>query len=270
MDLLHFEIIDSHAHMCMNQFDKDRDQVLQRAFQAGIQAILCPADILEPSDLEITLMLTERYQNIIAVAGVHPHHAKSFNPNDMPQVEELAAAQKIKGIGEIGLDFHYNLSPPSHQIEALRCQLELAEKLNLPVILHSRESGNELEKVIQDVRFTRGGILHCFTEDWETAKNMMDHNFLISFSGILTFPNAYPLREVAKKIPIDRLLIETDSPYLIPHPLRREKKRNEPAFVIEVAKTLAEIKNLSFHEVAMQTSESFKSLFMFEISNSRC
>jgi len=258
-------MIDSHAHLCMDQFDTDRDQVLQRAFHAGIQAILCPADIFEPKSLETTLGLTERYQNIIAVAGVHPHNAKSFNPDDSLKIEELAAARKIKGVGEIGLDFHYNFSSPSHQEKALRYQLELAEKLNLPVILHSRESGKELNKAIQDARFTRGGIVHCFTEGWETAKTMMDHNFFISFSGILTFPNAYPIREVAEKIPCERLLIETDSPYLIPHPLRKEKKRNEPAFVIEVAKALAEIKSLSLQELTRQTSENFKSIFQFEI-----
>lgn len=258
-------MIDSHAHLSMKQFDEDREPVIERAFRAGIEAILCPADIVEPEGLEITFGLTEKYNNIIAVAGVHPHNAKSFEHGCILKIQELAKARKIKGVGEIGLDFHYNFSPPAQQEEALRHQLELAEKLHLPVILHSRKSGRDLERTIQDLRFTQGGIVHCFTEDWETAKKMMDHNFYISFSGILTFPNAHPLREVAKKIPLEKLLVETDSPYLVPQPYRRKKKRNEPVFVKEVARTLAEIKNLSLNTLARQTSGNFKSLFMFEI-----
>ncbi len=254
-------MIDSHAHLCLKQFDEDRERVIERAFQAGIEAILCPADIIEPRDLDITFDLAEKYSNIIAVAGVHPHKAKSFDSSSLLRIQELAKTRKIRGVGEIGLDFHYNFSPPARQDEVLRCQLELAEQLTLPAILHSRKSGKELEKAVQDVRFSQGGIVHCFTEDWETAKTMMDHNFFLSFSGILTYPNAFPLREVAQKAPLERLLIETDSPYLLPQPYRGKKKRNEPAFVKEVAKTLAAIKNLSLDELARHTSKNFKSLF---------
>lgn len=254
-------MIDSHAHLCMKQFDEDREQVIERAFQAGVKAILCPADIVEPKELDITLNLSEKHDNIIAVAGVHPHKAKSFDPGSLLEIRELAKTRKIRGIGEIGLDFHYNFSPPDRQHEALRSQLELAEQLNLPAILHSRKSGKELKTAVQVIRFTQGGIVHCFTEDWKTAKEMMDHNFFISFSGILTYPNAFPLREVAQKAPLERLLIETDSPYLLPQSYRGKKKRNEPAFVKEVAMTLASIKNLPLEVVVRQTSDNFKSLF---------
>jgi len=255
-------LVDSHAHLGQKQFDEDREQVIERAFQVGIQAILCPADVVEPESLRITLSLTEKYRNIIAVAGVHPHHAQSFEPGSLLEIQGLAKARKIKGVGEIGLDFHYNFSPPDQQNEALRHQLELAETLNLPAILHSRNSGSELERAVQDVRFSQGGIVHCFTEDWDTAKKMMDHNFFLSFSGILTYPNAYSLREVAQKAPLERILIETDSPYLIPQSFRQKKKRNEPAFVKEVAKILAEIKHLSLDDIGRQTLENFKSLFV--------
>ncbi len=263
-------LIDSHAHLSAEAFDQDRDQVLKRAFQGRIGAILCPSDMTEPKELQISMDLAERYENITIAAGVHPHNAKSFEPHHAQKMAELAKAKKIRAIGEIGLDFYYKFSTPHQQEEALRDQLHLAEILNLPVILHSRESGKELATVIQTEQFTRGGILHCFSGDWETAKKMMDLDFFISFSGIITYPGAYNLREVAKKIPLERLLFETDSPYLVPLPYRGKKKRNEPIFVIEVAEALAAIKNVSLNELARRTFENFKFLFMFEIKNLRC
>lgn len=263
-------LVDSHAHLSLENFDEDRAQVIKRAFQQGIKAILCPGEVTEPKSLQICLDLTEKYDNIIAAAGVHPHLAKAFNLDCARKIEELATARKIKAVGEIGLDFHYKFSPPYEQEEALRNQLNLAQKLGLPVILHSRKSGEQLTRAIQEEHFTRGGVLHCFTEDWEMAKKMMNLNFFISFSGILTFPKAHLLREVAKKITLERLLVETDSPYLVPFPYRGRKKRNEPVYVKEVAKTLAEIKSLSLEELAERTSNNFKSLFPFEIKNLRC
>jgi TatD DNase family protein len=263
-------LVDSHAHLDMEEFDEDRDKVVQRAFQEGIKSILCPADITNPKSIEKTFDLAKKYKNLIASAGVHPHQAKHFTASHTQRIEELAGEKKVKAVGEIGLDFHYDFSPRHEQEEVFRHQLNLAQKLELPVVVHSRNAGREVAKAIKEEHFSKGGILHCFTEDWLLAKRMMDHNFYISFSGILTFPKAQPLREIAEKIPLEKLLVETDSPYLVPFPLKGKKKRNEPAHVIETAKVLAGIKKISLDKLACVTSQNFESLFMFEIKNPRC
>ncbi len=263
-------LVDSHAHLDMEEFDEDRDQVVQRAFQEGIKSILCPADVTSPQSIEKTFDLTKKFESLIAAAGVHPHQAKHFNASHSKRIEELVGEKKVKAVGEIGLDFHYDFSPRHEQEEAFRHQLNLAQKLGLPVVVHSRNAGKKVARAIEEEHFSKGGILHCFTEDWVLAKRMMDKNFYISFSGILTFPKAQPLREIAEKIPLEKLLVETDSPYLVPFPLKGKKKRNEPAHVIETAKVLAEIKKISLDKLACATSQNFEYLFMFEIKNSRC
>jgi len=263
-------LVDSHAHLDMEEFDQDRNQVVERALEQGIKSILCLSELSNPQSIQNTLALIEKYESLIAAAGVHPHQAKSFNPECIPKVKELAEAKKIKAVGEIGLDFYYDFSPSHEQDNAFRQQLSIAQGLGLPVVVHSRNAGEKLVLAVEEEHFSRGGVLHCFTEDWEVAKRMMDHNFFISFSGILTFPNAQPLREVAKKIPMERLLVETDSPYLVPFPLRGLKKRNEPAHLIEIAKVLAKLKNVSLEELAEKTSRNFEFLFSFEIKNLRC
>ena len=180
-------------------------------------------------------------------------------------LKQLAADKRIHAVGEIGLDFHYNFSPPEKQIEVFRNQLNIAQDLDLPVVIHSRDAADQIAASVREEDFTNRGILHCFTEDWEFAKHMVDHNFLISFSGILTYPNAQPLRDVAKKLPMEKILIETDSPYLVPVPYRGRIKRNEPLYVKEVAKTLADIKKLDLEDIARITSQNFMSLFPFEL-----
>jgi len=265
-----FTLVDSHAHLDMEEFDEDRDQVVERALQEGIKAILCPADLTNPKSISNTLDLTENYENIIAAAGVHPHQAKHFNPEHTQKIEELARSEKIKAVGEIGLDFYYDFSPPDEQEETFRHQLRTAQDLGLPVVVHSRNSGKNVAQAVEEEHFTKGGVLHCFTEGWELAELMLNHNFFISFSGILTFPGAWLLREVAQKIPLEKLLIETDSPYLVPVPFRGKKKRNEPAYMTETARVLAKLKNVSLDVLADITSRNFESLFMFEIKNLRC
>lgn len=258
-------LVDSHAHLGMGEFDHDRNQVVERAFHDGIRAILCPIEITKTKSIQNTLGLIEKFDSIIAAAGVHPHQAKYFKLDLKKRIEELLKEKKIKAVGEIGLDFHYNFSPPAEQEEAFRHQLRIAQELDLPVVVHSRNSGKRVAQAVEEEHFTRGGVLHCFSDDWEFAKRMMGHNFFISFSGILTYPKAYLLRKVAQKIPLERLLVETDSPYLLPVSLRGKKKRNEPAFVIEVTKVLAELKNVSLGKLADTTSKNFESLFLFEI-----
>lgn len=257
--------VDSHAHLDMEEFDKDRDEVIKRAYQEGIIAILCPADITDQESTQTTLNLIDKDKNIIASAGIHPHQAKLFMPNHIKKITGLAREGKIVAVGEIGLDFHYNLSPPQRQEEVFHHQLATAQNIGLPVIVHSRNSGMRTAQAVEEEHFTKGGVLHCFTEHWELAKRMLDQNFYISFSGILTFPKAEQLREVAKKIPLERIMIETDSPFLVPSPFRGRIKRNEPAFVIETAKVLAGLKNVSLGELAETTTRNFETLFQFEI-----
>jgi len=262
-------LVDSHAHLSGEEFDKDRNEVIQRAFQEGIGAILCPAELADATNLQNTLDMVRKYPNIFAAAGVHPHNAQSINPECDQKIEELSAANTIIAVGEIGVDFHYNFSPQDIQEKVFRQQLRIAQKMSLPVVIHSRNARDTVLKAIKEERFTQGGILHCFTEDWEFAKDMMDHNFLISFSGILTFPKAQALREVALKIPLNKILVETDSPYLVPTPYRGKIQRNEPAYVKETARFLAELKNVSMDEIAKRTTRNFESLFQIEIKKPR-
>lgn len=255
------ELADSHAHLDREEFDEDRDEVLQRAWESGVKAILCPAEITTPASLATVLGLARRFSWVEAAAGVHPHQAKEATPSLLEEIQKLGRAKQIKAVGEIGLDYHYNFSPPEKQRDVFRSQLRLAQELALPVIVHSRNSGRDVIAAVEEEGFTRGGVLHCFTEDWETAQRMMGRNFSISFSGILTYPNAQNLREIAKKIPLEKLLVETDSPYLVPGPRRGKDKRNEPAFVMETVQALASLRSIHLKEMARVTLENFRRLF---------
>ena len=260
-------LVDSHAHLSMDAFDNDRDEVIERAVQAGIQAILCPGEVTEPENLTNTLSLAERYPNIIASAGIHPHQAKECTEQALKTIEELAKNKRIHAIGEIGLDFHYNFSSSDMQVDIFRRQLRLAEDLKLPVIIHSRLAEEAVTQALSQENFTQGGVLHCFTESFDFAQNMLEHNFYISFSGIVTFPNALAIRETARKLPLEKILVETDSPYLTPVPHRGKIKRNEPWLVKETARFLADIKQLPEDEFARATTQNFEACFMFEIKN---
>ncbi|MCX6569437.1 MAG: TatD family hydrolase [Candidatus Aminicenantes bacterium] len=263
-------LVDSHAHLDMAEFDADRADVVRRAMAAGIVAIFCPADLTRAASLPTLAGLSAEFPTVYAAAGVHPHQAKDFVPDHIRQLGELAARGAIRAVGEIGLDYHYDLSPAGLQQEALRAQLVFAEGAGLPVILHSRLSGPDIIAAVDAAGFRRGGILHCYTEDWTTARAMLDRGFFISFSGILTFPKAGELREVAGKVPLDRLLVETDSPYLAPVPYRGSARRNEPAFVVETARVLAGIRGLSLDDLAGATTRNFACLFPFEKTGGEC
>ncbi len=263
-------LVDSHAHLSGSEFDNDRHEVIQRAFQEEIGAILCPTELTETNELQITIDIMQAYPSIIAAGGVHPHNAESFGPDSVQKIRELADSQKIHAVGEIGVDFFYNFSPPEIQIEVFREQIKIAQEIGIPAVIHSRNARDIVLKTIQEEEFKQGGILHCFTEDWEFAKAMMEYNFLISFSGILTFPKAQSLRDVAIRIPLEKILVETDSPYLVPMPYRGKIQRNEPVYVKETARFLAELKNVSFNELAKNTTRNFESLFQIEIIKPRC
>jgi len=262
-------LVDSHAHLDMEEFGQDRTEVVERALRAGLRAILCPSELTQESSFPIIRGLRQKYSCIIAAAGVHPHRAAQIKAAVIDGLRDLAALREIAAVGEIGLDFHYDFSSPAEQHRAFREQLGLAQQLGLPAIIHSRNAGQEVIRAVREEKFSRRGILHCFTEDWDVAKEMMDHGFFISFSGILTFPKAQELRETAKRIPLDRLLVETDSPFLAPVP-HRGRKRNEPAFVVETALVLAELKAVSLIELAEATTRGFFSLFPFEKSTRQC
>ncbi|MBN2409692.1 MAG: TatD family hydrolase [Candidatus Aminicenantes bacterium] len=256
------DIVDSHAHLDMREFDADRDAVVQRTWDGGVKALLCPIELSEPRSRPLVLELCRVHAWITAAAGVHPHRAEAFLPSHLEALRELTLAGKIAAIGEIGIDHHYDFSPAPVQAEVFRTQLLLAQELNLPVIIHSRNAGQEVIAAIEETRFSRGGILHCFTEDRRTAERMIDRGFLVSFSGILTYRSASALRQIAASLPLEKLLVETDSPYLVPQALRNKSKRNEPLFVIETAKVLAEVKKVSLEDVAAVTGNNFRALIL--------
>jgi TatD DNase family protein len=263
-------LVDSHAHLDMSEFDADRAEVVRRAFAAGIVAILCPADLTRPGSLPAIAGLAGGSPAVLAAAGVHPHQAKDLDDGHLLALGDLAASGAIRAVGEIGLDYHYGFSAPEVQREALRRQLAFAGEAGLPAILHSRLSGPDIIAAVDGEKFGRGGILHCFTEDWETARAMVERGFHISFSGILTFPRANELRETAVRVPLDSLLVETDSPYLAPVPYRGSGRRNEPAYVVETARILARLRGLPLEELAQATTGNFASLFPFEKAGGRC
>jgi TatD DNase family protein len=263
-------LVDSHAHLDMPDFDADRVDVVRRAFDAGVVAILCPADLTRPASLSAITGLAVEFPTVLAAAGVHAHQAKDLSDDHLAELRSLAARGVIRAVGEIGLDYHYDLSPRELQREALRRQLALAGEVGLPVILHSRLSGADIIAAVDGEGFGRGGILHCFTEDWATARVLIERGFLVSFSGILTFSKAADLREVAAKVPLDRLLVETDSPYLAPVPYRGSGRRNEPAFVVATARVLAGIKGLSLEDLSAATTANFAHLFPFEKPGGEC
>ncbi len=250
---------DSHCHLDLDEFAADREAVLKRAREAGVSAFLCPADVSLPAGLQTVLELAARHPDITAAAGLHPHQAKHRRPDQAETLRALAADGKIAAVGEIGLDYHYDFSTPAEQRAAFREQIALAGELGLPAVIHSRLAGADIREAVDAEGFSRGGILHCFTEDREIAEAMIDRGFLVSFSGILTFPNAAALRDVARVLPLDRILVETDAPYLAPVPHRG--KRNEPAFVLETARRLASLRGLPLEDLAAAVTANFRSLF---------
>ncbi len=239
--------------------DGPLDDVLARARGAGVESLLVPGTTV--ADSADAAQIAATHEGVLAAVGVHPHEAKGFEPDrDGPALETLAARPEVAAIGEIGLDFHYDLSPRERQIEVLEWMLDLAWRLALPVALHNRESGSELLALLS----RRGprenaGVFHSFTESAEYGSKVLNLGFRISFSGMITFRSARNIREAAKGIPLDALLVETDSPFLAPEPHRG--KRCEPAFVVETAKKLAEVKAVPFDRLADATTANFDRLF---------
>jgi TatD DNase family protein len=259
--------VDSHAHLDGKPFDPDREQVIARAREAGVQTIVAIGNGDNPEQMDCGIRLAEQYDFIYATLGIHPHEARLADEAAYQNMERLARHDKVIAWGEIGLDYYYDHSPRDVQKEAFIRQMELAAAAKLPIVIHCRPSDgsedawNDCLGLLQE-RWAPGGlggILHCFTGTWPQARRALDMGFMISFAGNVTFPKAQQIRDAALEVPMDRMLIETDSPYLAPVPHRG--KRNEPALVVETARKLGEMRGLAADEIGRQTSRNFYRFF---------
>ncbi|BCB97385.1 radical SAM protein [Dissulfurispira thermophila] len=256
-------MIDTHCHLEMEAFDPDRDDVIKRAEEAGLEAVITIGSDFD--GCRGAVELASKYDFIYASVGIHPHDAKDFSEEIFDQIKRWATNRsqknknsKIVAIGEIGLDYHYDHSPRDIQRDVFKKQLYYAKEVNLPVIIHCRDASKETLKILEESGVTKG-VMHCFSGDMDMAERVMGMGFYISIAGPVTFKNATRLREVARAIPDDYLLLETDAPYLSPEPLRG--KRNEPANIIHTAKFIAELRGISYEDINRITTLNAKRLF---------
>ena len=251
-------LIDTHTHLDDVRYNDDREAVIARAREAGVHAFLTIGCDLATSRSAVAL--ADQFPFVYASIGVHPHEVKHIQDDWYDEFRSLAKSDRVVAYGEIGLDYHYNHSSPKEQRDRLREQIQLARELSLPIIIHTREAQEDTIAILREEKASEiGGVFHCFSGDAWLAKDALDLGFYLSFSGILTFQNATMLREIAKNTPLDRVLIETDCPYLTPVPYRG--KRNEPAYVSQVAQQLASIHAVPLDEIAELTSKNAKQLF---------
>ncbi len=259
--------IDSHAHLEMQQFDEDREAMLARAQAAGVEAILAIGSGTGPGSLDCAVKLAQQHDFIYATIGIHPHEAKLATDTDFTELAQLAGTEKVIAWGEIGLDYYYDHSPRQVQKEVFIRQMELARLAKLPVIIHCRPSENSENAWHDCMRLLSehwmpsglGGVLHCFTGSLADMQAALDLGFMISFAGNVTFTKAQGIRDAAKQVPLDRMFIETDSPFLAPIPHRG--KRNEPAFVKEVARQIGELRGVPAEEIGVIAAKNFRSFF---------
>ena len=252
-------LIDTHTHLDDARYESDREAVIARARETGIDSMITIGCDLSTSQAAVAL--ADRYPFVYATVGVHPHEVKHIEDGWYNEFRRLAENKKVVAFGEVGLDYHYNYSSPKEQRDRFREQIQLARELGLPLVIHTREAQEDTIQILKDERSTEiGGVFHCFSGDAWLAKDALDLGFYLSFSGILTFQNAGMLRDIAKTVPLDRILIETDCPYLTPVPHRG--KRNEPAFVRHVAEILAAVASVSdLDEIYRLTTENARRLF---------
>ncbi|MGD2093431.1 MAG: TatD family hydrolase [Phycisphaerales bacterium] len=255
------ELIDTHCHLTFKQLAEDTDSVVARSRQAGVTGWITVGTDMQENLKSVEL--TDRFENMYAAVGIHPHDAKDMTENILAQLRQLARNPKVVAIGETGLDFHYNFSSQSDQKNAFSAQLAIAKELNMPVIIHCREAFDETIEILdKDGTGLSGVVFHCFGGSPEQAKIVLEHGYHISFTGVVTFKNAETARRAAKIVPTDRLMLETDCPYMSPEPMRKQKI-NEPALMIHTAKFLAELKGMdldSFADAATETSRAFFNL----------
>jgi TatD DNase family protein len=252
-------LFDTHAHLNDEKFNEDREAVIARARENGVSYI-CNIGYNRET-IRTSLELARKYDFIYTAIGWHPQDAKTMTEEDLEWIEKLAREEeKVVAIGEIGLDYYWDTSPKDVQQEVFRKQIRLAKKLKLPIIIHDREAHQDILDILREEKAEEvGGIMHCFSGSSEMARQCIDMNFYISLGGPVTFKNAKKPKEVAEMVPLDRLLIETDCPYLTPEPYRG--KRNESGYVWYVAEKIAELKNISFEQLAQITTENAKKLF---------
>ncbi|WP_078593266.1 TatD family hydrolase [Evansella clarkii] len=251
-------LFDTHVHLNADQFEEDIEQVIERANEAGVSKMTVVG--FDEKTINKAMELTEKYDFIYAAVGWHPVDAIDLNQEYLNWIRDLASHPKVVAIGETGLDYHWDKSPKEAQKDAFRKQIQLAKEVKLPLIIHNRNADEDVVKILKEEKAEEtGGIMHCFGGSIEIARACMDMNFYISFGGPVTFKNAKETKETAKEIPLERMLIETDAPYLAPHPYRG--KRNEPAYVKLVAEEIARLKELDYEEVAHQTTKNAEKLF---------
>ena len=253
-------LIDSHCHLDSAEFDGDRDEVIQRALDSGVEHMVAIGTGGGPPDLEAGIRLAERYAAFYATVGVHPHDAAKASQTDLRRLEELLSHPKVIALGEIGLDYHYDFSPRETQKSIFIEQMNIAVAARKPIVIHTREAWDDTLALIEKYWAPSGvaGIMHCFSGGPAEAQRALELGFYLSFGGIVTFPKAVEVQAAAGQAPADRILVETDAPYLAPVPKRGQ--RNEPALVAHTARKLAELRGESFEEISRTTSENFRRL----------
>ncbi len=251
-------LVDSHCHLDDSKFDADREQVIERALAAGVTRMMAIGTGDGPPDLRTAIRQADQYSFIYATIGVHPHDASKATEESFAELRELATHPKVLAVGEIGLDYHYDFSPRDVQRTVFQRQLEIAAESGKPIVIHTREAWTDTVAILSE-HWRGAGIMHCFTGDEAQAREALALGFHLSFAGVLTFPKAESVRAAARLTPDDRLLVETDCPYLAPVPHRG--KRNEPAFVVETAKRLAEVRGTTAEAISTLTTANFDRLF---------
>jgi TatD DNase family protein len=253
-------LIDSHAHIQGKEYTGEVDAVIGRAREAGVEQIIVVGGAGDMSSNTAAVALAESWPNLYATVGMHPHDAKDVGEEELQQLKELAAHPKVIAVGETGLDYYYNHSPREVQRRVFAQFIRLASETDLPLVVHERDAAREVAELLRGEGEGKiRGVIHCFTGDYAAACAYLDLGFYLSLTGIITFKNAEPLREVVRKMPLDRIFVETDSPYLTPVPHRG--RRNEPAYVRFVAATIASVKGLNIEEVARVTTNNVRALF---------
>lgn len=250
--------IDTHVHLNADQYDEDLQEVIDRALESNVTKMIVIG--FDRKTIKRAIALADQYDFIYAVVGWHPVDAIDCTEEDLRWIEKLAAHEKVVGIGETGLDYHWDKSPKDIQQEVFRKQIQLAKKVKLPIIIHNREATEDVLRILKEEGAEEvGGVMHCFGGSVETAQQSIAMNFMISLGGPVTFKNAKKPKEVAEAISLEHLLIETDAPYLAPHPYRG--KRNEPSYVPLVAEEIARLKGISVEEVANATTKNAEQFF---------
>lgn len=257
-------LIDSHCHLDSADFDADRDEVIARALDAGVEHMVAIGTGNGPPDLEAGIRIAEKYPPFYATAGIHPHDAAKAGEADLARLEQLMKHPKVIAVGEIGLDYHYDFSPRDTQKSVFIEQMAIAARALKPIVIHTREAWADTLALLGEHWSPHGiaGIMHCFSGGPTEARQAVDLGFYLSFGGIVTFPKALDVQAAAREAPRDRILVETDAPYLAPVPLRG--KRNEPALIVHTARKLAELRGESFEEISCATTENFQQLMGFQ------